>query len=72
MFKNGTWEVTIGNACALGFGWMDGWLAILRPFQQYIQSYQDDGMLMNERRCAVELHLRLRRFPCERKSNLVH
>ena len=49
------------SKCTVGQGWMDG-----MSFSTELQSYVD-----NERLCAMELRLRLRRIRLERGSNWV-
>ena len=44
--------------------WMDDLL-----FCVLFQSYQDDGRMKNERLCAMELCVQLRRFRLEQGSN---
>ena len=62
------WQLWFQNKITIKHTRMDGWLAILRPFQQYFRTI---GGVDNERLCAVELCLRLRRFHLERGSNSV-
>ena len=54
--------------CRRNLGWMNGWLVILCPFQQYSVisgQWEDD----NERLCAMVPYLRLRRFCLKLGSN---
>ena len=44
----------------------DGWMTCdFTSFLTVFRSYQDDGLVDNERLCAMELRLRLRRFHFE-------
>ena len=61
-----------GRVCGKGDG-MDGWMDDLRFYVLFNSVSVISGRweVDNERLCAMELRLRLRRFGLERGSNLV-
>ena len=58
------WQILINPTALINATWWtdDGWLAILRPFQQYFSHIIYWWEVDNERLCAMELCLQLKRF----------
>lgn len=60
--QNSSGKEAISHICFYLLEWMNGWLVILRPFQQYFSYIRTMGA-ENERLWAVDPRLRLERSP---------